>query len=337
MKNPLVSLIIPVHNAENFIVECLDSALNQTYKNIEIITVNDASTDTSANILKQYAKNNKNIHYLEVKNGNAAKTRRDGIKQSKADFVCFVDADDILDVNYVDYLYKAMVETKTNIAACNLETFTGEYKTQQTSGKVSPKTILSDADSFADHYHITEDNKLTLQTLTAKLFKKELFDTIDYSVLVTNIFEDNFIMAQVLSRVDKISVIDNKLYWYRQATHTTSSDTVKTKVEINGKTLNFIEFFNDIVMEYCRSTLKGKNVNTAIDRLSKVEFFNYARMVPDLKLHTDYLEEKVALCEDYLNGRDEQINAILNSKSYKVGHAIVKPASKIVKAVKNRK
>lgn len=333
MNTPPISLIIPMYNAEKFIAECLDSAIKQTYKNLEIIIVDDNSTDASAEIVHTYAKNHENVIYIKTKNRNASKTRRDGISKTKADLVCFVDSDDILDEKYIERLYEAMRVTETTISACNIETFTGELKPAKIPVKTAPYVMNSNADSFVDHYHITDVNKLTLQTLPGKLFKKDLFKDIDYSVLVTNIFEDNFIMVQILRKVKKLGVVDEVLYWYRQNTGTVSDNTVTTTVSYRNKKLNSIEFFRDVVMEYCRKMLGGPNVDAAIDRLCAVEFFNYARMVPDLLTHNQYLEQRVELDGRRLEGKDAEIKQILNSETYKLGNKVYK----MVNVFKNRK
>ena len=336
MNSPLISLIIPMHNAEKFIAECLDSAIQQTYKNIEIIIVDDCSSDKSAEIVNGYIKNSDNIHYFKTENKNAAKTRRDGLGKAKADLICFVDADDVLEAVYVEYLYKVMVETKTSISACEMDIFSGIFAPTEIKAWDSAHTISSDADSFANHYHISDTNKLVLQTLHCKLFKKELFDDIDYTVLVTNIFEDNFVMAQVLRKVDEIGVVDRVLYWYRQTENTTSSGTLQTKVEFEGRVLNFVDFFKDVVMEYCKKTLRGQNVDAAIDRIGVTEFYNYAQMVPELKVHIEHLEQKVKLKEDYAKNRDTQLKAIEDSREYKIGHALTKPLNKIINTFKSK-
>jgi glycosyltransferase involved in cell wall biosynthesis len=341
MNNPLISLIIPMYNSEKFIAECLNSVMGQTYKSLEIIIVDDNSTDNSTEIVKAYANKYKNITYVKTKNGNAAKTRRDGLKKSTADLVCFVDSDDVLDEKYVERLYQAMEATQTSLSACNMETFSGEFTPIKISKKSKARAIDSNASSFANHYHVSATNKLTLQTLPCKLFKKDLFDDIDYTVLVTNIFEDNFIMAQILRKVKKIGVIDEALYWYRQSDGTTSNKTITTKVEYNGEQLNFVEFFQDVVAEYCRKTLNGPDVDAAIDRLRATEFFNYARMVPDLVTHNEYLEQKIELeqkqAKAELSAKEQQIADIVGSRSYKVGLAVTRPISKVVNIIKKNR
>lgn len=338
MSKPLISLIIPMHNAERFIAKCLDSALSQTYDNTEVIIVDDNSTDGSVSIAKSYAEKHESIFYMRVSNGNAARTRRDGLEKSNAELVCFLDADDILNEKYVEYLYEAMEKENTQISACNIDMFSNEDELKQNISN-HPKfyRIDSSASSFADHYHITDTNKLTLQTLPCKLFEKNLFDNIDYEVLRANIFEDNFIMVQILRKVKEIAVVDETLYWYRQATGTTSGGTITTKVDLEGRQLNFVEFFRDVVMEYCRKAFDGPDVDAAIDRLSAAEFYSYARMVPDLKTHNEYLEQKISLEEERLKDRDNKIESILRSRSYRLGNAIVEPMSRLKNIFKKRR
>lgn len=334
---PLISLIIPMHNTEEFVAECLDSVARQTYKNLEIIVVDDDSTDSSAKIVNSYADRLPNVIYIKTKNGNAARTRRDGLAKATADLVCFVDADDIIEEGYIERLYETMITTKTSISACNMETFSGIYKKKvKTSNPTTPYTIDSNAGAFADHYHITTTNKLTLQTVPCKLFKKELFNDIDYTVLVTNIFEDNFILAQIMSKVEKIGVINETLYWYRQVPGTTSDGTVKTMVDYNGKKFNSVEFFRDVVMAYCRQTLRGPNVDAAIERICAAEFFNYARMVPDLIVRKEYLEQRNTLDKEIIESKEAKINSILDSDAYRLGDALIKKISKITAIFKKR-
>lgn len=331
-KNPLVSIIIPVHNSEKYLVECLDSVINQEYDNLEIILVNDRSSDGSEGICKDYQNKDNRVKYVKADNGNAALTRRDGIKKSTADLICFIDSDDIVDPEYVKLLYLSMKDTKTSVSACNMDIFSKRPMFEKRTSKNQIGVTKSNADTFAEHYHMTEDNKLILQTLPCKLFEKQLFNDIDYSVLKTNIFEDNFIMVQILRKIENIGTIDEILYWYRQNSDSTSAKTVLTKVDYEGKRLNFTEFFRDVVMNYCRKMLPGDNVDAAIDKISAVEFFNYANMVPDQILHIEYLEEKIDLMERQLKAKEDQlenlkhqIKLIQNSKSYKFVKSATKP------------
>ena len=101
-KNPLVSVIIPVYNGEKFIDKCVDSVLNQTYKNIEIILSNDGSTDNSLNVIKKYAKKYSNIKYDSHDNAGLSITRNIAFENVSGDYVTYLDVDDYLDFNFVE-------------------------------------------------------------------------------------------------------------------------------------------------------------------------------------------------------------------------------------------
>ena len=98
-KNILLSIIVPVYNVENYISICLDSLINQTYKNIEIICVNNGLKDNSLNILNQYKNKDSRIILIDKKNGGVPSARNAGINASNGDFITFVDADDYVDIN----------------------------------------------------------------------------------------------------------------------------------------------------------------------------------------------------------------------------------------------
>ena len=101
----LISLIIPVFNAEKYLSECIDSVLAQTYKNYEVIIVNDGSTDKSEDIINCYGKKDKRIHAYHKLNGGVSSARNYGINVASGDYICFIDADDIIENIYLETLY----------------------------------------------------------------------------------------------------------------------------------------------------------------------------------------------------------------------------------------
>lgn len=102
----LISIVVPVYNAEKYIVKCMDSLINQTYGNIEIIVINDGSKDRTKNILDKYALNDKRIKIIHKENTGVSDTRNIGINISTGEYVCFVDADDWLDSDYIEEVVK---------------------------------------------------------------------------------------------------------------------------------------------------------------------------------------------------------------------------------------
>ncbi len=114
-----VSIIIPVFNAEKYIAKCLESLINQTLKEIEIICINDGSSDNSLNLLKFYQKKDTRIKVVNQNNGGPGKSRNTGIKLAKGDFIGFVDSDDWVDKDYFEKLYNAAINNNCEIAAGN--------------------------------------------------------------------------------------------------------------------------------------------------------------------------------------------------------------------------
>ena len=115
MQNPLVSVIIPVYDVEPYLRRCLDSVVNQTYKNLEIILVDDGSTDSSPEICDEYAGADSRIIVIHKENGGQAEARNKGIEAATGEYITFVDADDYISSSYVNDLYKSMIIERCDI------------------------------------------------------------------------------------------------------------------------------------------------------------------------------------------------------------------------------
>lgn len=118
-KNPLVSLIIPVYNVENYLNKALSSVANQTMKNIEVIIVNDGSTDGSAEIINRFARRYRNFIVVNQKNQGLSAARNKGLALSRGDYIAFMDSDDYIEPNFIECLYNAAVKSNADIACCN--------------------------------------------------------------------------------------------------------------------------------------------------------------------------------------------------------------------------
>ena len=107
-RNSLISVIVPVYNVEKYLPQCLNSIINQTYENLEIIFINDGSTDNSGNICDEYAKRNSRIKAIHKENGGASSARNIGLDICKGDNIGFVDSDDWIELDMYESLYKYM-------------------------------------------------------------------------------------------------------------------------------------------------------------------------------------------------------------------------------------
>ena len=116
MKEELISIIVPVYNVEKYIEKCLDSIINQTYTNLEIILVDDGSKDRSGEICDIYQKKDKRIKVIHNTNSGVSKTRNCGLNEANGKYICFADADDYLMEDYVEYLYNLIKENDAQIS-----------------------------------------------------------------------------------------------------------------------------------------------------------------------------------------------------------------------------
>lgn len=130
-----ISIIVPIYNGEEYLSRCLDSLINQTYQNIEILCLNDGSQDNSLNILKKYQSKDSRIIIIDKKNSGVSDTRNQGIDKSTGKYLCFCDCDDFYEANYIETMYSKIKETNADIIKCN-------YRVIDTDGKLISKGDL---------------------------------------------------------------------------------------------------------------------------------------------------------------------------------------------------
>lgn len=114
-----VSVIVPIYNAERYLKKCIDSILNQSLKEIEVILINDGSTDGSIKIIEEYSKNDSRVVILNLKNGGPGKARNEGIKIAKGEYLSFVDSDDYIEREFLEKLYKTATHNKVQMVMTN--------------------------------------------------------------------------------------------------------------------------------------------------------------------------------------------------------------------------
>lgn len=131
---PLVSIIIPVYNVQDYLVRCLDSVVNQTYNNIEILIINDGSTDNSSEIIQDYKKRYNNIVIYDQKNSGQASARNKGIKECSGEYILFVDSDDWIDLNCVEECVQTLISSKSDLVIFDINTIKVNGVIKQVTG-----------------------------------------------------------------------------------------------------------------------------------------------------------------------------------------------------------
>ena len=203
----MISVIIPVYNVENYLEECLKSVQTQTYTNIEVILVNDGSTDKSKLICERYCKEDRRFQLLNQENQGLSAARNNGVASSTGEFIAFVDSDDIILPNYLETLIHYMTD-EIDIVESQFTLSKKEFLDE----RFKELTILFEGNS-EEAVKIFPKHVLNVNAVT-KLYRRSIVETIPYIDGV--IFEDVYCGIGMLKYIRKIIKIDYKGYYYRQ-------------------------------------------------------------------------------------------------------------------------
>lgn len=206
-NKPLISVIVPVYNVEKYLKQCIDSIINQTYKNLEIILVNDGSKDNSGIICDEYSKKDSRIKVIHQENKGASVARNRGIKESKGEYISFIDSDDFITNDMLDILLSMCIENQCGISKCE----TIDIK-DRNMPKVSRSNNVKVYDSNYILNDIYEKKPIFNPAPCNKLYKRNLFDKIKFEEGI--IYEDEAIMCQLIFYAQKIAITNDILYCY---------------------------------------------------------------------------------------------------------------------------
>ena len=245
--NCLISVIIPVYNVSKYLVECLDSVINQTYKNLEIILIDDGSTDGSGEICDKYAKIDNRIIVIHQKNSGAGAAKNAGLKIATGDILAFVDSDDYLEKDAYEYMTNIMNEEHADIVHCS---FRNIFINKKEDKIFINETMKYNSESYLELF-LTD---WTCGLLWNKLYRKKLFDDIFFKE--NRIIDDEFFTYQGVMNASKIIYTTKIIYNYRQRKSSVMlSDKNKSRI-INDKLDYITERKDKIVKKY--ATLKNK-------------------------------------------------------------------------------
>ncbi len=173
----MISIIIPVFNVEEYLPRCLDSVLNQTYSDLEIILVNDGSTDNSGEICDRYAENDSRIKVIHKENGGVSSARNTGLDMATGEFIGFVDGDDVLDLKMYEVLISNARKYNCDISCCQLATIDidGTKKAYYDN-----ESAIFEKDYLIKNYFFDEFVKDTMYSQCNKIFKKDIIENLRY-------------------------------------------------------------------------------------------------------------------------------------------------------------
>lgn len=210
MNNDLITIVIPIYNVEKYLNECIESLLKQTYKNIEIILVDDGSPDKCGEICDIYALKDNRIKVIHKENGGLSDARNHGIEAATGKYITFIDSDDYVSEKYIEKLYNAIIENDAKISQCSLIKVKDNHEEIEKIGYNKDIKIKSGNDMIKD---LCMGYWGTI-IACSKLYHMELFRTIRFPI--GKVHEDAFVTYKVLYNLDKIAIINDGLYYYRQ-------------------------------------------------------------------------------------------------------------------------
>lgn len=243
MGNPLITVIVPVYKAEAYLEKCVNSIRNQTYKNLEIILVDDGSPDNCGVMCDQYASEDSRIKVFHKENGGQSSARNLGLDNMTGDYVGFVDSDDWIEPNMYERLYELMCISGAQISVCGLQC---DYLNSQVvyTNKYYPKCkdieVFSKIDALKE---LTKAEKIT-NSPCDKLFSRFIFNNI--RMRVGTIFEDFEIMPQCVEKADVVAYDPTPLYHYVMTKESTIRGTFQARHFIEGDvSRGIVEFYKD--------------------------------------------------------------------------------------------
>lgn len=223
-----ISVIVPAFNVEKYLNRCVESILNQTYSNIEVILIDDGSTDSSGKICDELGIKDSRIKVIHKKNGGLSDARNCGLDEATGKYVCFIDSDDSIKNNYIEKLYEAIVKNDVQIAVCG-------YNRIDENDNFLENTILSD-EVLSGHQILLDfyDKKYYPASVVQwnKLYEIKLFKNIRFPVGKIN--EDEYTTFKLFYGTPKVALISDSLYNYRFVS------TSITKKKFNIKRLDII-------------------------------------------------------------------------------------------------
>lgn len=211
-RNPLISVVVPIYKVERYLNACVDSIVNQTYSNLEIILVDDGSPDRCPKICDEYAKQDNRIRVIHQENGGLSAARNAGIDIASGVFLTFIDSDDFIARDYVERLYKGIVDFHADISIASFCTFTKVDELEIQSNELPFVEITRD-ECFRRYGSLNAELSMPFISACNKLYKKDLFALIRFPI--GKLYEDAFSTYKLLDKAKKVVFTPSKLYFYR--------------------------------------------------------------------------------------------------------------------------
>lgn len=275
--NDLITIVVPVYKVEQYLKKCVDSIINQTYKNLEIILVDDGSPDNCGNMCDEYANLDSRVKVIHKENGGLSSARNAGIEVATGKYISFVDSDDYITNDYIEYMYKILKQNNVKMSTCETKIIYEDKPILRNDTNSSVK-ILNKRDLF---YAILFNQKSDVSAYS-KLYDIDLFEDIRYPNGI--VYEDTATTYKLIEKCDRIAVGSKECYYY----YTRLGSISKSK-GFNKKELDYIKN-TDEMLSYLRN--QYPDLKYAINRYDLYSNFRILRLLIFTKPRNYILEEQ---------------------------------------------
>lgn len=238
--NSLVSVIVPMYNVENYVGHCIETIVNQTYRNLEIILVDDGSPDNSGRIADEWASKDSRIVVIHKPNGGLSDARNVAIDVAKGEYITLVDSDDYIHTRMIELLMQVAEEKSADVVVCSHK-MVYEGKIQQDEEVSLGEVQIVDGKEIQKIYLHPSDKRLDYTVAWEKLYKRKCFETIRYPK--GKLHEDEYTTFQILYEAEKIAYVDIPLYYYLSRESSIMGEFKPSRFDIFGGYARRIEYY----------------------------------------------------------------------------------------------
>lgn len=267
-----ISVVIPVYNTQNYLNECIDSVLNQSFKDFEIICINDGSTDNSLSILSDYEVSDERIKVISQQNRGLGASRNEGLKLAQGEYVLFLDSDDYLTPDALEKLYNQAYANDLDLILFKIANFNYKTLKESHSDYFDMKFLKEIVNEDIFNWMIVKDCIFDISvTATSKLFKRSLISNIEFPEDL--LFEDNLFFTKVIFNAKHVYFLDEYLYYRR-----IRPDSITNSY--HSKFSDCIIIYDEII-EYMKSIGKYDDFSNQIFDKKCFDFFHRFKLVDD--------------------------------------------------------
>ena len=324
---PMISVIVPVYNSRNYLHRCIKSIQMQTYSNIEIILIDDGSTDGSGLICDDLASQDSRIRVIHKRNGGQASARNEGLLLAKGDLIGFVDNDDVIEANMYEILYANKKRENVSISGIIADWVYSDRI--ECPSKMFESRVYTGQELLRNMLY---KEKLISSSVWDKLFDKKLFDDVKFPEGCE--YEDYWVLSQILPKIDRVYIETIPLYhWYQY-------ETSRSKSGFHEKSKTYIEVPKRIVDTYINYGLDETLVQASKNflLLGYIKFFGKIFLSDDLIKEKELVNEYQKELRNLVNtNEDRKVKKAVIIKCWIISSPLIYMYSKIWKFKKKRK